>query len=669
MRHEELLLLYQQAAHHSDLYYNQDAPEISDYEYDALLQQIKAIEAEHPEWMTPDSPTQQVGGAPVLAEDLGKVTHRVPLLSLQDVFSLEDIYSWWDGSPLSIEPKIDGLSAAVTYVDSVLTQGATRGDGRIGENITENIRRVGGIPTRLKRLRGYPEHYTLIVRCEVVMPVEAFQRVNADLELDGKKLFANPRNAAAGSLRLKDAHVTAERGLQAIAFQILYAEGFDEVSEDLRPGVLQSRDLALLSRMGFQSVTSIPATTREEIGTAIHSIDSSRHTLPYWLDGAVAKIDTCSLQNTLGSTAKYPRWAVAYKYPPEEKATTITRIYTQVGRTGRVTPVAEFEPIQLAGTTVTRATLHNPEFMAALGGVSVGSRVLCRKAAEIIPEILQVLETPADAEPYVITHCPECGTPVTPGKDGNGAYCANISCPAQFARHLAFFASRDVMDIDGLGTKRINQMIDAGLLHSIGDIYRLKEHKRELLALPKSGKKSVENLLNNIEVSKSRSLARVIKALGITGIGSHVGEALELRYPDMQTISALQIEDLTAIDGIGPISAEDLFHFFRSEAGKLLLADLAQAGVNMRSQVYGTERAAGPLDGKTLAVTGTLPTLGRKEAEALIKQNGGKVASSVSKKTSLVLAGEAAGSKLTKANQLGIPVITEEDLFALLNNG
>ncbi len=666
MTHQELLSLYRQAEYHSNLYYNQDSPEISDFEYDALLQRIKSAEAEHPEWVTPDSPTQRVGGAPVLAQELGKVTHRAPLLSLQDVFSLEEVASWWDGQSLCIEPKIDGLSAAVTYVDGVMTLGATRGDGKVGENITENLRRVAGIPARLQPLPGMPAHSTLIVRCEVVMPVDAFQRVNAELELEGKKTFANPRNAAAGSLRLKDATVTGERGLCAIAFQILYAQGFEDLPEPLRPGVLQSRDLAFLSALGFCAVDCYPAANQAEIAAAIAHIDDTRHTLPYWLDGAVAKIDSRSAQTALGSTAKYPRWAVAYKYPPEQKVTTITRLYTQVGRTGRITPVAEFQPIQLAGTTVTRATLHNPEFIQSLGGVAVGSTVLCRKAAEIIPEILQVLSTPEGAEPFAITLCPECGTPAEPGKDGNGAFCPNLSCPAQFARHLAYFASRDVMDIDGLGPRRVNQLLEAGLLHRIGDIYRLRSHEAELLALPKSGARSVENLLAAIEVSKGRSLARVIKAFGITGIGAHVGEALEARYPDMPTIAALPVEELTAIDGIGPISAQGLYDFFRSSAGQALVEDLAQCGVNMRSLTYGQDRPAGALEGKTVVITGTLPTLGRKEAEALVKAHGGKVTSSVSKKTTLVVAGEAAGSKLTKANQLGIPVIGEAELLTMV---
>lgn len=668
MTRKELEQLYQEAEYHSNLYYNQDAPEISDFEYDALMRRIQEAEQEHPEWVTAASPTQRVGGAATKAGELGKVTHLVPLLSLQDVFSLEEVYNWWDGQPLSVEPKIDGLSAAVTYEDGVLTLGATRGDGHVGENVTENLRRVAGIPARLNPCPWLPEHYTLAVRCEVVMPVEAFQRVNAELELEGKKTFANPRNAAAGSLRLKDASVTGERGLLAVAFQILYVQGFEDVEEAHRPSLLQSRDLKLLGELGFQPVNSLPAASKEEIGAAIRRIDETRYDLSYWLDGAVAKIDDRAVQTTLGATAKFPRWAVAYKYPPEQKSTTITRIYTQVGRTGRVTPVAEFTPIQLAGTTVTRATLHNPEFMESLGGVCVGATVLCRKAAEIIPEILQVLSRPEDGEPFAITGCPECGTPVVKSREGNGAYCPNINCPAQFARHLAFFASRDVMDIDGLGPKRVNQLIEAGLLHQIGDIYRLKEHREALLALPKSGEKSVENLLNGIEASKDRPLARVIKALGISGIGSHVGEALEARYPDMDTIRGLSVEEMTVIDGVGPISAQGLYDFFRSQDGSRLVDDLAACGVNMTSRTYGQARPAGALEGQTVVITGTLPSMSRKEAESLIKAHGGKVSSSVSKKTGLVLAGEAAGSKLDKANQLGIRVISEAELLALLDN-
>jgi DNA ligase (NAD+) len=666
MTKERLESLYAEADRYGDLYYNQDAPEISDFEYDAIIQEIRQIEAAHPEWIRPDSPTQRVGGAPTKGEELGKVTHVVPLLSLQDVFSYDEVLSWWDGQPLSIEPKVDGLSAAVTYVDGKLTLGATRGDGRVGENVTANLRQVSGIPKELPKLDWLPEHYTMIVRCEVVMPVEEFQRVNAELELEGKKTFANPRNAAAGSLRLKNAAVTGERGLLAVAFNIMTATGFDAVPEEKRPCVKQTRDLALLRELGFRTVKTYAVTEGKEILAAIEDIDHTRYDLPYWLDGAVAKIDDRAVQESLGNTAKVPRWAIAYKYPPEQKETTITRLYTQVGRTGRITPVAEFSPIQLAGTTVTRATLHNPEFMETLGGVCVGARILVRKAAEIIPEVLEVRSRPEGGEPFVITVCPECGTPVVKNKDGNGAYCPNINCPAQFARHVAFFASRGVMDIDGLGPKRVAQLIEADLLHSVSDIYQLKEHKQELLMLPKTGEKSVDNLINAIESSKERPLARVIKALGISGIGGHVGEVLEKRYPDMDTIRSLSVEEMTGIDGIGPISAQDLYDFFHSEAGADMVDSLAACGVNMTSQTYGAEAPAGALEGKTVVITGTLPTLGRREAEELVKEHGGKVTGSVSKKTSFLVAGEAAGSKLEKAQALNIPILDEEGLFRLI---
>jgi DNA ligase (NAD+) len=567
---------------------------------------------------------------------------------------------------LSIEPKVDGLSAAVTYVDGKLTLGATRGDGRVGENVTANLMQVSGIPKKLPKLDWLPEHYTMVVRCEVVMPVEEFQRVNAELELEGKKTFANPRNAAAGSLRLKNAAVTGERGLLAVAFNIMTATGFEAVPEEKRPCMKQTRDLALLKELGFHTVKTYAVTEREGILAAIEDIDRTRYDLPYWLDGAVAKIDDRAVQEAMGNTAKVPRWAIAYKYPPEQKETTITRLYTQVGRTGRITPVAEFSPIQLAGTTVTRATLHNPEFMETLGGVCVGARILVRKAAEIIPEVLEVKSRPEGGEPFTITVCPECGTPVVKNKDGNGAFCPNINCPAQFARHVAFFASRDVMDIDGLGPKRVAQLIEADLLHSVTDIYRLNEHKQELLMLPKTGEKSVDNLLSAIEASKGRPLARVIKSLGISGIGGHVGEVLEKRYPDMATIRGLSVEEMTGIDGIGPISAQDLYDFFRSEAGADMVDGLAACGVNMTSQTYGAEAPAGALEGKTVVITGTLPTLGRREAEELVKEHGGKVTGSVSKKTSFLVAGEAAGSKLEKAQALNIPILDEEGLFRLI---
>ncbi len=666
MTKEELERLYAEAERHSDLYYNQDAPEISDFAYDALMRRIRDAEQEHPEWARADSPTRRVGGTASKGAELGKVTHAAPLLSLQDVFSFEEVFDWWDGEELSVEPKVDGLSAAVTYVDGKLTLGATRGDGRVGENVTANLEKVSGVPVKLPGYDWLPEHYTLIVRCEVVMPVEAFQRVNEELELEGKKTFANPRNAAAGSLRLKDAAVTAERGLMAVAFSIMYAEGFEGVPEESRPRVKQSRDLALLKKLGFQTVKTHVVSSREEIRAAIEEIDRTRYDLPYWLDGAVAKINDRAAQDALGATAKAPRWAIAYKYPPEQKETTITRLYTQVGRTGRITPVAEFAPIRLAGTTVTRATLHNPEFMEALGGVCLGARILVRKAAEIIPEVLEVKARPENGEPFSITVCPECGTPVVGNRDGNGAYCPNINCPAQFARHVAFFASRDVMDIDGLGPKRVGQLIEADLLRSVPDIYRLGEHRQELLMLPKTGEKSVDNLIHAIEASKGRPLSRVIKALGINGIGGHVGEALERLYPDMDAIRSLSAEELTAIEGIGPVGARQLYDFFRSEAGARMVDELAACGVNMTSRLYGREAESGALAGRTVVITGTLPGMGRREAEALVKENGGKVSSSVSKKTSYLLAGEAAGSKLDKARKLGIPVLSEEEFLAML---
>ena len=666
MNREELNALYQEAKYHSNLYYNLDAPEISDYEYDALVKKIKTAEAEHPEWISPESPTQKVGGAAVKAENLGKVEHLVPLLSLQDVFSLKEIEDWWDGSPSSVEPKVDGLSAAITYVNGTLTLGATRGDGHTGENVTENLKTIENIPNCLKSASWMPKSYTLIIRCEVIMPVDQFNRLNAELDLAGKKTFANPRNAAAGSLRLKDANITGERGLMAIAFQILYASGFQATELQHRPGISQQRDLKILRDLGFTTVDSYAASSTNEIFAAISKINQTRYSLPYWLDGAVIKVDSRAAQDKMGATAKAPRWAVAYKYPPEQKETTITRIYTQVGRTGRVTPVAEFSPIQLAGTTVTRATLHNPEFMESLGGVCVGATVLCRKAAEIIPEILEVRSRPKDSKPFTIDVCPECGTPVVKNKDGNGAFCPNINCPAQFARHLVFFCSRDVMDIDGMGPKRITQLIDAGLLHSIGDIYRLKDQRNELLNLPKMGKKSVDNLLSAIENSKQQPLSRVIKSFGIAGIGSHVGEALESAYPDMSTIRELSIEEMTQIEGIGPVSARDLYNFFHSDAGNALLSDLYASGVNMVSKTYGTATTKGPLAEMIFVITGKLPTMDRSEAEDMIRKYGGKVSSSVSGKTSYLLAGEAAGSKLTKAKRLNIPIISEDELFEIL---
>lgn len=672
---EQYLQLVKEAAHHSFLYYNQDNPELSDFEYDQLTQRIKSVEAEHPDWVVSESPTQHVGGEAVM-EGAKKVQHRVQLASLNDLFSFDEVKAWYEsiGAPekTSVQQKIDGLSMAVIYRNGKLVQAATRGDGFVGEDVTANAQHIDGIPhfLNIPDIAGVDKENTLAVRAEVYMPVEEFERVNAELEKEGKKLFANPRNCAAGSLRVKDASVTASRKLGAISFSILYADGWDAVDEKVlpKPGVSETTDLELLKRIGFNPVKAYPCTSFDEIVQAINTIGETRADLPYWTDGAVVKTDDKKLQTALGSTAKYPRHAAAFKYPPEEKETVIRDIAVQVGRTGVLTPVAVFDPIQLCGTTVTRATLHNQGFIDSLG-IGIGCTCRVYKSGEIIPRISTVVKR--GEEVFKIKKCPVCGAPAVEYTDDNGTEsgvvgCSNINCPAQHARKIQFFCSKEVMDIDGMGPSIVDKLIEADLLDSVTDIYRLKDHAGKIETLEGMGEKSVATMLNAIEQSKTRELARFIKALGIPGIGQHIGKNLEKLYPDIWAIAAASKEELCAIDGIGDISAEAICSFFTSEENRKMVEELISLGVNAKSTKYGKEEGPGKLTGLTFVITGTLPSMGRDEAKALIEGNGGKCSGSVSEKTSYVLAGEAAGSKLTKATELGIPVIDEATLKSMI---
>lgn len=508
---EQYLQLVKEAAHHSFLYYNQDNPELSDFEYDQLTQRIKSVEAEHPDWVVSESPTQHVGGEAVM-EGAKKVQHRVQLASLNDLFSFDEVKAWYEsiGAPekTSVQQKIDGLSMAVIYRNGKLVQAATRGDGFVGEDVTANAQHIDGIPhfLNIPDIAGVDKENTLAVRAEVYMPVEEFERVNAELEKEGKKLFANPRNCAAGSLRVKDASVTASRKLGAISFSILYADGWDAVDEKAlpKPGVSETTDLELLKRIGFNPVKAYPCTSFDEIVQAINTIGETRADLPYWTDGAVVKTDDKKLQTVLGSTAKYPRHAAAFKYPPEEKETVIRDIAVQVGRTGVLTPVAVFGPIQLCGTTVTRATLHNQGFIDSLG-IGIGCTCRVYKSGEIIPRISTVVKR--GEEVFKIKKCPVCGAPAVEYTDDNGTEsgvvgCSNINCPAQHARKIQFFCSKEVMDIDGMGPSIVDKLIEADLLDSVTDIYRLKDHAGKIETLEGMGEKSVATMLNAIEQAK-----------------------------------------------------------------------------------------------------------------------------------------------------------------------
>ena len=669
--HEEYLALIKEVNYHNNLYYNQDAPELTDYEYDQLTQKLKAMEAAHPEWITPDSPTQRVGGSPVIPGE--KVTHQIQLMSLNDLFDFESVGEWYKGvgSPdVSVQQKIDGLTIALEYRNGVLYRGATRGDGFVGEDVTENAKFISGIPHKLpiSASANVSKDNRLFVRAEVYMPVAVFERVNAEMECEGKKLYANPRNCAAGSLRVKDPQVAAKRELSAISFAVLYSEGWENCDPAVlpRPGISESEDLELLTRLGFNAVKAYRCTSELEIFEAINTIGESRNGLPYWIDGAVVKTDRKDLQARIGNTAKYPKHAAAYKYPPEKKITEVRDIILQTGRTGVLTPVAVLDPVHLCGTTVSRVTLHNQGFIEEKG-IGIGAEIEVIKSGEIIPRVIGVVKKPEKV--FTTECCPVCGAKAVPDIDEKGKLtgvyrCDNLSCPAQNTRYIEFFCSRDVMDIDGMGPSMVSSLIDAGLLSTVADLYRLKDHADKIAALPGMGKRSATKLLSAIEKSKGRDIDRVIKALGIPGVGRHVGKALAAKYPDMDAIATLTMAELMNIDGIGDITANAIWTYFRTPESVEKYNELRALGVNTVSQSYG--KSGGGLSGMTFVITGTLPNMGREEAKALIEANGGKCSGSVSKKTSYVLAGEAAGSKLTKAQSLGVPVIDESALLTML---
>jgi len=670
--HEEYVSLVKEINYHSDLYYNQDAPEITDYEYDRLTQRLKAMEEEHPEWITPDSPTQRVGGSATMPGE--KVSHHVQLGSLNDLFDFDSVENWYKGigaPDVSVQQKIDGLTIALEYRNGVLYQGATRGDGFVGEDVTENTKVISGIPHRLDIpvSANVSKENRLFVRAEVYMPVAVFERVNEEMESEGKKLYANPRNCAAGSLRVKDSRIAEKRELSAISFAVLDSEGWENCDPKIlpKPGISESGDLELLNALGFNAVKAYHCTTVDEIFSAINAIGNSRDGLPYWIDGAVVKTDSKKLQAQVGSTAKYPKHAAAYKYPPEKKATVIRSILLQTGRTGVLTPVAVLDPVQLCGTTVSRVTLHNQKFIEERG-IGIGAEVEVIKSGEIIPRVINVLKKAETV--FKTERCPICGGEAVPGTDENGNetgvyYCVNLSCPAQKVRHIEFFCSRDVMDIEGMGPSMVNALVEIGLLNTVADLYRLKDHEKEIAVLPGMGKRSVSKLISAIEVSKGRDIDRFIKALGIPGVGRHVGKALAAKYPDMDTISELSAAELLSIDGIGEITANVIWTSFHKPEFVKTYRELKALGVNTVSLTYG-KSGADALSGLTFVITGTLPGMSREEAKALIEANGGKCAGSVSKKTSYVLAGEAAGSKLTKAQSLGVPVIDEASLKKMI---
>lgn len=648
--------------YHNDRYYNQDNPEITDYEYDMMMQELKGLEQKHPEYITSDSPTQKVGGS-AKREAGVLVRHNVPMLSLQDVFSKEDVDAFVaDMQEQLVDPtfvveyKIDGLSMALRYVNGKLDVAVTRGDGVLqGEDVTVNAKVIKDVKNILKEPIKYLE-----VRGEVYMTNEAFDKVNEIQEIKGKKLFANPRNCAAGTLRQLDSSITKERNLSMFVFNIQDAKGREFISH--------SEGYEYLKRQGIKIIEDYKiCKTAKEVWEAIEAIGENRDKLGYDIDGAVVKIDSFADRQKLGATAKVPRWAVAYKYPPEEKETKLLAIELSVGRTGRITPTAIFEPIRLCGTTVSRATLHNQDFIDDLD-VRIGDTIVVYKSGEIIPKVKGVVKEkrPADSVPYVIGNtCPVCGAPAVREGDNADIKCTNHSCPSKLVRNIVNFVGRDAMDIKGFGFAYVETLVDHGYLKDLSDIYGLIDKRQELLDKKIIGLvKSTDNLLNAIEGSKNNDAIKLLTSLGISNVGKSAAKSLMKKFKSIDNLMKASYAQLIEVNDIGDISAMAIINYFKNPDNQAVVQRLKEYGVNMNiiEAQDGDER----FDGKTFVVTGTLPTLSRKAASELIEKHGGKVSGSVSKKTDYLLAGENAGSKLTKAQNLGINVISEETLLEMV---
>ncbi len=639
--------------YHSHKYYVEDNPEIGDYEYDMLQRELAAIEKEYPELITPDSPTQRVGGS---ADGLFEpVTHAVPLESLQDAFSLDEVRAFdarvreiFPDAEYVVEPKIDGLSVALEYENGVFVRGSTRGDGIVGEDVTANLRTVNSIPLRLK------SDATIEVRGEVYMPKKVFGALVEEQEQNGEKTFKNPRNAAAGSLRQKNPKITASRNLDIFVFNIQQYAG-----EGIT-GHKQSIDF--LKTLGFKTVPFYNKFDNiEDVIAELQRIGEIRSSLPFDIDGAVIKTDSFAQRAEIGSTSKFPRWALAFKYPPEEKETTVVDIEVAVGRTGVLTPTAVFEPVLVAGSTVSRATLHNQDFINEKD-IRLGDRVVIRKAGDIIPEVIRVVSHAENSEKYLLPSvCPSCGANVIREEDEAAVRCVNPECPAQLLRNLIHFCSRDAMDIEGMGDAVLEKLVSNGLLSKASEIYTLK--KEDFMTLEGFKDKSSQNLVDAIEKSKQNDLAKLVFALGIRHVGQKAGKILAEHFETMENLMNADLEKLTAIEGFGGIMAQSVVDFFALEQSKREIEALAALGVNMASQ---KEKIDNRFEGKTFVLTGTLPTYSRNEASEIIEKFGGKTASSVSKKTSYVLAGEEAGSKLTKAQSLGVAIISEEEFNEMI---
>lgn len=637
-------------------YYVLDAPTMSDREYDLLNRELEELESQHPEEVTPDSPTQRIGGK--LLKGFSTYTHEVPLESLQDVFDAGEVTDFCqrmeealgDRAIYSVEPKVDGLSVALEYRDGVFYQGATRGDGRVGEDVTENLKTIRSIPMVL------PERLPrLIVRGEVFMSRSVFEQINTRRELEGKALMANPRNAAAGSLRQLNPKVCAERRLDIQIFNLQLAEG--------REFSTHAETLEYLTTQRFKVIPYKVLSKTAEVQAEIDRINDQRLEYPFEIDGAVIKVNSLIDRGILGSTAKCPKWAVAFKYPPEKKNAQVLDIAVQVGRTGVLTPKAQLTPVRLAGTTVTSATLHNQNYIAEKD-IRIGDTVVVQKAGEIIPEIVEVLfeRRPSGTVPYTLPRvCPVCGAQVVQDEDGVALRCTGAECPAQLLRNLTHFASRDAMDIEGLGPAVVQQLVENDLVHTAADLYGLQAP--EIAKLDRMGKKSAENLIRAIANSRSNDLSRLIYGLGIRQVGEKAAKVLALHFKTFDALSAATVEELTEINDVGAVTAQCIVEYLAQPQAQDLIRRLREAGVNMKST---TELVDQRFSGMTFVLTGTLTQFDRKMAEDLIEKRGGKAAGSVSKKTTYVVAGEAAGSKLQKAQELGISVLTEEEFARML---
>ena len=641
--------------YHSRLYYELDNPELDDYEYDLLYHELLDLEEKYPDLKTPDSPTQKVGGAASLKFE--PVKHIVQMGSLQDVFSYEELFEFdervrsvIEKPEYVVEPKIDGLSVSLEYRNGVFVRGSTRGDGFVGEDVTHNLMTINSIPKRI----NCPEVSYLELRGEVYISKDTFRKLVDAQEIVGERPFKNPRNAAAGSLRQKDPKISAKRGLDIFIFNIQQCEG--------KTFTTHSETLDFVKELGFP--VSVSYNRYKNISDAVDNIKfigENRENYNFDIDGAVIKVNSLADREILGATAKYPKWAVAFKYPPEEKITTLLNIEVQVGRTGAITPTAVFEPIQLAGTVVSRAVLHNQDFIDAKD-INIGDKIIVRKAGEIIPEVVALAEKGPNPGTFRLPeYCPACGTKAVREDDEAVLRCPNPDCPAQLLRNLIHFASRDAMDIDGMGPAVLTMLVDRGIIKSQADIYSLKPE--DISSAERMGEKSAANLMASIEKSKKAGLSRLLFALGIRNIGQKAADALAQNFGTMDAVMTASSEDISAIDGFGDVMAKSLIEYFSLPQSKKLIEKLKEHGVFMEAE---KKVVSDKLHGFTFVLTGTLPTMSRDEASAIIIASGGKVASSVSKKTDYVLAGEKAGSKLNKAESLGIKIIDENEFIEMV---